>query len=539
MKADGDRWSRRDVLRLGGAGAMAAVGMGALAPDEAMAAETGAGWHSRLVYPGSDGRLVYRVDNAGNRIPDFSWAGYRNGEVALPNVDVVLEIGPVSGDNTTHIQQALDKVASRPLSEAGFRGALRLKPGTYPVSGTLHLRHSGVVLRGSGKWGDPAVDTVIIGTGSGSVETVIKVGGGVANWNSQKPGTRTDIVTGLVRVGSRSFQVADASNLRVGDNLIITHPHTAAWGAAIDGGGTLKGGQGEPWPVGSRPIIYSRYIQAIDGNMIRVCAPVFNHLDRALSQSYAHVWTQAGLIRNVGVENLRVTMGSPPAEDENHQMSCVILDGVEDAWVKDCQLLQFSYSGVLCRRATRVTVQSVRASHPRSKLVGERRYNFQAALLSQQVLFRDLWSEQARHAFVSNGATTTSGCVWADGYNKNGYTESGGHQRWTHGLLFDNIKEIDTRSDKAWVLNLHNRGHISNHGWSSAHSVLWNCTVDSGRRACVQRPPTAQNYAIGTKGGASGVNWWSNIPAGHIEGTNSAGLQPASLYAAQLADRLG
>ena len=37
-----------------------------------------------LVYPGADGKLVYVADSLGNRIPDFSNAGYKGGGVPLP-----------------------------------------------------------------------------------------------------------------------------------------------------------------------------------------------------------------------------------------------------------------------------------------------------------------------------------------------------------------------------------------------------------------------------------------------------------------------
>jgi hypothetical protein len=71
------------------------------------------------------------------------------------------------------------------------------------------------------------------------------------------------------------------------------------------------------------------------------------------------------------------------------------------------------------------------------------------------------------------------------------------------------------------------------------YSVLWNCTVDNGKSACIQRPPTSQNFAIGTTGIADGVNWYEGNPTGYIEGTNKPGLEPASLYRAQLAERVG
>ena len=52
------------------------------------------GNHSKLVYPGPDGRLVYVPDEKGNIIPDFSHCGYMGGGVALPDVPIVLTVQP-------------------------------------------------------------------------------------------------------------------------------------------------------------------------------------------------------------------------------------------------------------------------------------------------------------------------------------------------------------------------------------------------------------------------------------------------------------
>lgn len=528
--------SRRRLLILGGGATAAAVTGGIAANALAERPEPRAGWRSRLVYPGPDGRLVYAADSNGKKIADFSWAGYRNGEAAIPDVEVVKTIGPVSGDNTAHIQKALNEVGELPKDDNGFRGALLLKPGHYKVAGTLLLKRSGVVLRGSGKGADTDVNTVITGTGDGSVKAVLALGGTSGGWDSQVGGTRTDVTSDYVEAGSRRLTLASTAKLKVGDNIVIHHPCTQGWLDAVNGGGVKKQ---PPWPVGSQPIVYNRYIKEIEGNDVVVCAPVFNALRKSHSQSYVYKWDQAGLVRNVGVENLRIDMGAPPAEDEDHPQSCVAVTRAEDAWVRTASLLHFSVSGVAVQRSTRVTVQDVRASHPRSTLTGSRRYNFSAAAMAQQVLFRGLWATHARHAFIATGSSTCSGNVWLDGYNENGYSESGGHQRWSHGLLYDNIKELSSQSDKAWVLSLHNRGDLgTGHGWSSVNSVAWNCTVDNGKRLCVQRPPTSQNFAIGTTGAVSNVNWYDH-KAGYVEGTNKPGLDPASLYLAQLADRVG
>jgi hypothetical protein len=90
------------------------------------------------------------------------------------------------------------------------------------------------------------------------------------------------------------------------------------------------------------------------------------------------------------------------------------------------------------------------------------------------------------------------------------------------------------------VLCLYNRGHYgTSHGWAAAHSVAWNCDVGGGT-LILQKPPTAQNYAIGCAGTVAGAKPPAPFaePQGYIEGTSRPGLSPTSLYRAQLAERL-
>src|SRR5580692_3963876 len=105
---------------------------------------------SQWVHPGPDGRLFYKSTPAGDRIMDFSTAGYMGGGVALPDVPVKRTVEPSGGpDDTASIQAAIDAVAALPLQN-GFRGAVLLAPGTFTCSNTIVIPASGVVLRGSG-----------------------------------------------------------------------------------------------------------------------------------------------------------------------------------------------------------------------------------------------------------------------------------------------------------------------------------------------------------------------------------------------------
>lgn len=116
------------------------------------------------VYPGPDGKLVYVPDAQGNIIHDASHAGYRGGGVAIPTVPVAETIWPVPGDNTAHVQAAIDRVSALPLGQNGFRGALLLRAGIYKMATPITIQASGVVLRGEGM-GDTG--TILIGTGTG------------------------------------------------------------------------------------------------------------------------------------------------------------------------------------------------------------------------------------------------------------------------------------------------------------------------------------------------------------------------------------
>jgi hypothetical protein len=64
--------------------------------------------------------------------------------------------------------------------------------------------------------------------------------------------------------------------------------------------------------------------------------------------------------------------------------------------------------------------------------------------------------------------------------------------------------------------------------------VIWNCKV---KEAAVQNPwSSAKNYCIGLTG-KKYPGHFTDRPEGEWEGLNQPGLQPASLYEAQLKNR--
>ena len=108
------------------------------------------------------------------------------------------------------------------------------------------------------------------------------------------------------------------------------------------------------------------------------------------------------------------------------------------------------------------------------------------------------------------------------------------HQRWATGLLVDSCRVPDGGID------FMNRGEMgSGHGWAVGWAVAWNCAA---REFLVQRPPGAANWAIGCIGerrtDVMPFKHAETLPEGIFD-SPGVPVAPASLYRAQLAERLG
>lgn len=518
------------------------------------------------------GRLDYPADAAGNRIPDFSYAGYRGGNQPLPNVSGIftLTVSPEDGDDTARIQAAISAIEARELQGA-FRGVVQLAPGVFQVGRTLRISKDGVVFRGSGDGNNPGMDTIIRYTGrrrpngnggwieDPNVDHVILAGLPTNRqidevfFDEPIPGSQRPITDPRVQVGARSFRVSNVSGFKEGDPIVIVHPSAQAWIEAVDHGG-VKDYSGndnvtEQWIARGFDVRYHRYISKIVGNEVTVDAPVFMHLDRNVSES--HIFKDAArFTRRIGIERVRIDIVTEGETTLGHGANAIAFSKVEDSWVRDCTVMHFSEAGVIFDRSTRSTAKDVRAIDPHAtENVGGTRYNF-CAESSQLILFQDCLATKSRHGFIANGAALSSGNVVHRGMIREPRAHAEGHRQWSTGLLFDNI-ELEGRAGviPGWgdvgfdFLSFTNRGEYgSGHGWSAAHSVMWNCRSAGGSGlSLLGRPPTAQNYAIGCamtiSAAPAGTNGWATL--GFVEPRRAEALEPASLYSAQLMQRVG
>jgi hypothetical protein len=243
-----------------------------------------------------DGKLVYTKDAQGNRIPDFSLAGYASGANPIPDAPIRVVVSPVPGDNTAKIQTAIDFVATLPPDNHGIRGAVLLLKGKYEIAGGILLNKSGVVLRGQGMDDN---GTLLVATGQDR-RTLITIKGTDDRKFDNAPANITDP---YVPVGSYTFHIANAAEFKPGDTIIIRRPSTADWIKAVQMNDT-GGGIGLGWKPNTRDIEWDRTITKITDSEITIDAPITTALESTYGGATVTKYTWPGRISQVGVENL-------------------------------------------------------------------------------------------------------------------------------------------------------------------------------------------------------------------------------------------
>jgi hypothetical protein len=522
------------------------------------------------IYPGADGKLVYVPDEQGNTLLDSSHAGYGGAGVPIPTVPVKETIWPVAGDNTEHVQAAIDKVSALPLDKYGFRGAVALRVGYYRLAAPVTIKSSGVVLRGEGM-GDTG--TILVGTGTGrqpaaaappagaaaggaagagagrgggpgggfggGQPTLIRIAG--ASGVAAKEDTRQLVVDEYAPVGARSFKVASARGFRPGDTVIVRRIGNADWIAAVGMNGETPQSRWQSFNVD-----WDRIVTDVQGNTITIDAPITCAIEKRWGGGEVMKYDDPGRLEKVGIENLRGISDFDPTvrtreygnmdrpnyvaeeyyADENHYSNFITFDNIKHGWVRNATALHFVNSMVGAARGSKwITVQDCLSREPISRRMGARRFTF--ALRGQLALVQRCRSDKGRHSFMM-GQPTASGNVFLDCQATNSYSSSEPHEQWATGGLYDNVQAPLTA--RFWK-------NISI-GWAGANTVFWNCEGSF----LVQKPPTAQNYAFGHIGVDAVV---FNIPlqdptkeGGHIESLDRH-VAPRSLYLTQLRERLG
>jgi hypothetical protein len=452
------------------------------------------------------GCLAYGYDDSGNRIPDFSHAGYRGGGVPLPFVPRPRDrppLAPGGGDDTAAIQAAIDALAARTPDEDGFRGAVELGSGTFTVAGTLRLLGSGVVLRGQGEAGPGA--TVLRAVGSGRPVIVL----GPSRGRTVEPAAHR-ISDAYVPVGARSFELDDPGDLAPGDEIVVQRPSSHRWLAAAGMGTTMP------------ELVFERRITEVDGHRITIDVPLTNALEHDLTEATVSRTHFPDRVAEVGVERLAGLAAFDGRSDLGDGIF-IDADAAMNAWVRQVRGDGFEGGVVSLEHFSKwVTVEDTTAAgpvldHPRAWSRGFMVGGQQNLVLRGRTLGTDraieTWARAAGPNVVLDLKVVGKSSLVLP-------------SRWTNGLLLDGLQMTAETGELGGAIVMQNRRAGRDRGWAAANSVVWNCRA---ARLSVDSPPTAQNWVIGGQ-------------ADEVTGSaimDPAPARPESLYRAQLAERLG
>jgi hypothetical protein len=526
-------------------------------------------WRSSL-YP-EDWTPAFR-DAEGRFLHDFSYAGYRRGEVPIPDapgngatrvVDAVAEFDADPAgrrDSTAQIQAALDAVGS------SGGGVVYLPAGMYRIAPrgndafALWIKHDHVILRGAGAGVTFLHNTTPAMRGKDIIRVAPLAGG---SWTTVVANSTVTIVEDYPEP-TMQLKVRDTASLRVGDWIVVRsnasdefiaeHQMTDWWTPARQSG----------------PIFY-RQIAAVDAesSTIALDAPTRYALR---TRDNARVYKTRAQIEGVGLEDFSIgnTESSLPGYGENdytiagtgayevHGSHAIAFRQALFGWARriatfhpdgnqtDSHLLS---NGVLIAQSRGITVEDATFENPQYRGGGGNGYGF--TLQGNENLLRRLTANRQRHSYDFK-SMSSSGNVIVHCRSNNPSLASDFHMHLSMANLLDNLT-LDRDFVDATVRPY---GTPDYHGVTTTQSVFWNThgiRYMNNRPYLVNSQQFGWGYVIGTRGEASAVRTTplsfrfttpvassvDTSPEDWVEGAGKGDmLEPASLYEDQLARRL-
>jgi hypothetical protein len=464
----------------------------------------------------ANGKLTYKTLERGDRIIDFSHAGYMGGGVSIPSPPVRVTVHAVEGDNTDNIQQAIDRVSKMDLVK-GFRGAVLLLPGKYYCERTLTINTSGVVLRGSNEDGTWLILT-------GKPHTAVTIQGNVTTTPFGKSTIMSDA---YVPCGTYTFNVADAAGFKQGDTIRLTRSVTDKWVEFMGMHNLVRDGKKQTWVSGD--ITTDRVITKINKNTLTVDVPLTDSYDAAYTGAGVTVQKihVSGMLSQIGIEQLTIRCPDQAVTINEGHHRAFTMSGVTDGWARNLEI--FNTVNSISITGKRITVKAVNLVHNVPTIGAAKPADLNGS--GPQILFESCKITGDNLFYFATGPKVTGPVVLLNcTFYGNGWIQP--HQRWATGVLVDNCHV------PSGGIDFMNRGTAgSGHGWAVGWSVAWNCTALAFLN---QQPPGSANWVIGGMGeqrkrGIGGNQ--PDLPEG-IYDAHGGPVSPQNLYLAQLEERL-
>jgi hypothetical protein len=483
-------------------------------------------------------------DRQGRFLHDFSYAGYRNGLVDIPNkilgrtYNVTVDFGAdQSGrtDSTASFQSAINAAGN-----AGG-GVVFIPAGHYRINGELTITRSGVVLKGAG----PGLTKLRFSSSKTEVPHIGFNGSIIYGPDIPLAEDATN--------QSTTLKVANASVLKAGSDIVIGWTITDRFVAEHQMTGTWRRGLNEWTPFLRRKIVSIN--TKVSPHQITIDIPIRYDAKR---RDGASLRLESGQIENVGIENLSISnVSSYKIAWLHDRIYAVSMNGVKNGWVRNItsfspiedktQLFHLQSGGIIAQHSKNITITNCQMEGAQNRGPGGNGYLF-AVRMSNEILVRDSKALRGRHNFIFTGSFGNSGNVFlrVESKDSKGFQSvmdplgaqyfSEFHGQFAIGNLIDQSILHD-----GWLA--YNRGmESSGAGHTSTQNVLWNIT--NGKILSFQY---GMGYVIGTSNSEVATTATSLMsryaentsPQDFVEGIgNGSRLSPPSLYEHQLVKRI-
>jgi len=523
-------------------------------------------WNSQL-FPKIGGKFTARPIHFAGRVwalDDFSYVGYRLGQESLGNVPchrLVQIIG--KGDISKELQSAIDMVGT-----AGG-GVVAIPKGVYTMSSAVSIPYDNVSIVGAS-----SAETLIrvpadynSHEGSNMAEAVFtfgrKLNASNRGWADQ--GSVIATVSATISRGALAVDTSDGSKVNIGSWVVVQQYF---WQTLVDNNSHAP----DKWPANSTfdhsifSFSYLRRVVGKSGNRILLDAPIPTTLDPRNNPVHLRL-TDGNMHENSGIARLTIAfdLNTDPRTGRPHG-TAVYFEGMRDGWAYDVQVANFPRNGFYADFSARITFLDCTVKGAQDFGGGGYGYGFLEGA-SQNILFRRCRGEDTRHNFISS-RSLTSMIVYSRCVSVNATEPDDTHYGFEQAILWDDHMQLNGDS-----LTAFNRGDESNGAYETlASGVIWNFTGDGqpgrlpqGGAIFVKPSPDGSAIVIGVNGkhqvydnsrgntvspfvrgdlmpASAGLQVGTGTGAlGNVlyEGLYQPGLDPESLFDAQLENRIG
>ncbi|KAK0622674.1 hypothetical protein B0T14DRAFT_494290 [Immersiella caudata] len=455
----------------------------------------------------------------GDRLPDFSYCGYRASQQPLPSnqTQPAVTLERKSGDQTRRIQDAIDEVAAK------GGGVVALGSGEFTISSRGLTLPSGVVLRGTG----PGLTRLTI-EALGDVP-VVSIGNGTLI-PSVLPLHAADITDQYVPIGSSSVTVDNVTGFESGQRVFVQREVTDAWVRANGMTDLSLNGEQQIWLKSSTVVRQPRTITSVDGDTVTLDIPLTDALDSNLDfmQPTLVAFNPPPMSTEMGVEDLSIAL-SPTCSGATLNSHCdspaiSFTSWSSDSWARNLELTGFNFYFETKYNSSRITIQDVvmtRDADARDAGNTERALPADILVQGTQLMVADC-SQRGLETAASFAVMTGSLAPGPNAVLRFRVPSDSQmivpHQRWAHGFL---VEDTD-----AQVRLMDRSTNGTGHGWTINAGVGWNLRG----AALVQSPPLGVNWCIGCSG-------WIDRRSNGTFLERGDEVVPRSLFQAQLERR--